>query len=201
LHDPDHAAAAALSPQLQLVRRGRFGGSGGKEGLECGAGAAAHLGVGRAQRGDERGELATEVDGDVAGGGVALLGGVARPPFRRRIEGGRVAGEGDREGEKEDQRAHRAPPEHIVYSLKAMPIDPELLEILVCPESHQPVKPANPELLAALNLRIKGGGIKNHQGDAVAKSVDEGLVREDGKCLYLIEDGIPNMLIDERIDL
>ncbi|MFI5403908.1 MAG: Trm112 family protein [Planctomycetota bacterium] len=82
-----------------------------------------------------------------------------------------------------------------------MPIDPELLEILVCPESHQPVKPANPELLAALNLRIKGGGLKNHQGDAVAKSVDEGLVREDGKCLYLIEDGIPNMLIDERIDL
>jgi uncharacterized protein YbaR (Trm112 family) len=82
-----------------------------------------------------------------------------------------------------------------------MPIDPELLEILVCPESHQPVKPANPELLAALNLRIKAGGIKNHQGDAVGKPVEEGLVREDGKCLYLIEDGFPNMLIDERIDL
>lgn len=82
-----------------------------------------------------------------------------------------------------------------------MPIDPELLDILVCPESHQPVKPANPELLAALNVRIKSGGVKNHQGDAVGKPVEEGLVREDGKCLYLIEDGIPNMLIDERIDL
>jgi uncharacterized protein YbaR (Trm112 family) len=82
-----------------------------------------------------------------------------------------------------------------------MPIDPELLEILVCPESHQPVKPANPELLATLNTRIKSGGVKNHQGDAVSQAVDEGLVREDGKCLYLIEDGIPNMLIDERIDL
>jgi uncharacterized protein YbaR (Trm112 family) len=82
-----------------------------------------------------------------------------------------------------------------------MPIDPELLEILVCPESHQPVKPANPELLATLNTRIKGGGVKNHQGDTVGKAVEEGLVREDGKCLYLIEDGIPNMLIDERIDL
>jgi len=82
-----------------------------------------------------------------------------------------------------------------------MSIDPELLEILVCPETHQPVKPANPELLAALNVRIKGGGVKNHQGDAVSKPVEEALVREDGKCLYLIEDGIPNMLIDERIDL
>jgi uncharacterized protein YbaR (Trm112 family) len=35
----------------------------------------------------------------------------------------------------------------------------------------------------------------------VSKSVEEALVREDGKCLYVIEDGIPNMLIDERIDL
>ena len=82
-----------------------------------------------------------------------------------------------------------------------MPIDPELLEILVCPETHQPVKPAGDELLGALNERIKAGGVKNHQGEPVASSVDEGLVREDGQCLYLIEDGIPNMLIDERIDL
>jgi len=82
-----------------------------------------------------------------------------------------------------------------------MPIDPELLEILVCPETHQPVKPADAEMLKDLNGRIKAGGVKNHQGDPVQKPVDEALVREDGKCLYLIEDGIPNMLIDERIDL
>ena len=66
-----------------------------------------------------------------------------------------------------------------------MPIDPELLEILVCPETHQPVKPAD----------------KNHQGEAISKPIEEGLVREDGKCLYLVDDGIPNMLIDERVDL
>ncbi|MHC4550065.1 MAG: Trm112 family protein [Planctomycetota bacterium] len=82
-----------------------------------------------------------------------------------------------------------------------MPIDPELLEILVCPETHQPVKPADAELLRGLNERIKAGALKNHQGDAVGKPIEEGLVREDGKCLYPIEDGIPNMLIDERIDL
>jgi uncharacterized protein YbaR (Trm112 family) len=82
-----------------------------------------------------------------------------------------------------------------------MPIDPELLEILVCPETHQPVQPAAADLLQGLNERIKAGEVKNHQGDVVSKPVEEGLVREDGKCLYLIEDGIPNMLIDERIDL
>ena len=82
-----------------------------------------------------------------------------------------------------------------------MPIDPELLAILVCPEDHQPVKPANEELLADLNQKVKAGSLKNHAGEAVTKPIQEGLVREDGKCLYVIEDEIPNMLIDERIDL
>ncbi|MHC4959114.1 MAG: Trm112 family protein [Planctomycetota bacterium] len=82
-----------------------------------------------------------------------------------------------------------------------MSIDPELLEVLVCPETHQPVKPADDALLADVNQRIKAGGVKNHSGDAVSEAVAAGLVREDGKCLYLVEDDIPNMLIDERIDL
>ncbi len=82
-----------------------------------------------------------------------------------------------------------------------MPIEPELLDILVCPESHQPVRVAEGALLATLNARIKSQTLKNRQGDAVTKAIDEALVREDGKCLYIIDDGIPNMLIDERIDL
>lgn len=82
-----------------------------------------------------------------------------------------------------------------------MPIDPELLDLLRCPETHQPVKSAPNDVLEAVNARIKAGGVKNHQGDPITKAVDEGLVREDGKCLYVVDDGIPNMLIDERIDL
>ncbi|MGQ0612836.1 MAG: Trm112 family protein [Planctomycetaceae bacterium] len=82
-----------------------------------------------------------------------------------------------------------------------MPIDAELLSILVCPETHQPVKPADPKLLASLNDRARAGALRNRQGDAVTRPIVEALVREDGKCLYAIEDGIPNMLIDERIDL
>ena len=82
-----------------------------------------------------------------------------------------------------------------------MPMDPELLEFLVCPETHQAVRPADAGLLSSVNERIKAGAVKNHQGDAVTRPVEEGLVREDGKCLYVVEGGIPNMLIDERIDL
>ena len=81
------------------------------------------------------------------------------------------------------------------------PIDDELLEILVCPENHQPVRRADAELLASLNERVRAGAVKNRQGDAVEREIAEGLVREDGKCLYVVDDGIPNMLIDERIDL
>jgi len=82
-----------------------------------------------------------------------------------------------------------------------MPIDAELLEILVCPETHQPVAMADEALLGTLNERIKSGSLKNHQGDALSKPITEGLLREDGKALYIIDDGLPNMLIDERIDI
>jgi len=82
-----------------------------------------------------------------------------------------------------------------------MAIDQELLDILVCPETHQPVKLADEETLKSLNARIKASALKNKQGQLVTKPVEEALVREDGKCVYLIDDGIPNMLIDERVDL
>ena len=82
-----------------------------------------------------------------------------------------------------------------------MPIDENLLEILRCPETHQPVKPAGEDMINTINDRIKAGAQKNRQGDALSKLITEGLVREDGQCLYVIDDGIPNMLIDERIDL
>ena len=81
-----------------------------------------------------------------------------------------------------------------------MTLDPKLLEILACPENHTPVALADAALLQQLNERATAGALRNRKGDAVAK-VEAALVRDDGKCVYLIEDGIPNMLIDERIDL
>ncbi len=82
-----------------------------------------------------------------------------------------------------------------------MAIDSELLSILVCPETHQKVSMAGEDLIKDLNAKVKAGTLKNRQGDVVGKSIDEALVREDGKCAYIIDDGIPNMLIDERLDL
>ena len=80
-------------------------------------------------------------------------------------------------------------------------IDRELLEILVCPETKEPVHLADADLLAQLNARIDQGTAKKRGGQVVEKKIDGGLVRADGAFLYPIEDGIPVMLIDEAIVL
>ena len=82
-----------------------------------------------------------------------------------------------------------------------MPVSSELLEILVCPETRQSVSPASEEVLASLNDEIRAERLKNRGGERVTASLSEGLVREDGKILYPVDDGIPVMLIEESIEL
>jgi uncharacterized protein YbaR (Trm112 family) len=59
-------------------------------------------------------------------------------------------------------------------------IDPELLAILCCPETKQKLRLATPEELARVNLSA-------------------GLIREDGRVIYPIRDGIPVLLLDEAV--
>ncbi len=82
-----------------------------------------------------------------------------------------------------------------------MTIDPQLLDILVCPESRQPVAMANSEVLDRLNKAIAARAAATLGGKTLADPVTEGLLREDGRILYPIRDGIPIMLIDESIDV
>jgi uncharacterized protein YbaR (Trm112 family) len=81
------------------------------------------------------------------------------------------------------------------------PINPDLLAILVCPETHQPVQLAPQDQLEALQARQKDGSLKNRSGAAVTEAFEQVLVREDGKFGYLVIDGIPVMLTDEAIAL
>ena len=82
-----------------------------------------------------------------------------------------------------------------------MPVASELLEILVCPETKQGVSHASGEVLAQINQKFESGQLRNRGGDAVTVPVQEGLVREDGRILYVVEDGIPVMLIEESIEI
>ncbi|NNL87384.1 MAG: Trm112 family protein [Myxococcales bacterium] len=80
-------------------------------------------------------------------------------------------------------------------------VDPELLEILVCPESRQPLRPATAAELETVNSRVREGSARYRGGEALSDTVVEGLVREDGKVLYIVDDGVPVMLIEESIEL
>ncbi|MDD9947534.1 MAG: hypothetical protein OXU20_41220 [Myxococcales bacterium] len=82
-----------------------------------------------------------------------------------------------------------------------MAVDPQILELLVCPESRQPLHLADDGTLSAVNERIQRGELKNRMGHVVSERVEAALVREDGIRLYRIDDGIPNLLIDEQIAL
>lgn len=78
-------------------------------------------------------------------------------------------------------------------------IDRELLEILVCPETKQPVRLAESELVERVNARIGAGEAVTRSGARVEEAVSGGLVREDGMVFYPVRDDIPIMLIDEAI--
>ncbi|MST93949.1 MAG: hypothetical protein EXS33_01510 [Pedosphaera sp.] len=68
-------------------------------------------------------------------------------------------------------------------------IDAELLKLLRCPETRQPLTPAAAGLLVRLNGRIATGELRNRGGQALQEKLPAGLVRQD----------IPVTLLDEAI--
>jgi len=80
-------------------------------------------------------------------------------------------------------------------------INPELIAILVCPETKQPLSVATAEILDRVNKAVEEGSLRNQGDDGVKDRIEEGLVREDGKVMYPVRDDIPVMLLDEAIRL
>lgn len=78
-------------------------------------------------------------------------------------------------------------------------MDKRLLDILCCPVSKSPVRLLSRAQLDAINAAIRGGSVETVAGAAVGTALAAGLVTEDGKVIYRIEDDIPVMLADEAI--
>lgn len=77
----------------------------------------------------------------------------------------------------------------------------DLLDILVCPESHQSLREMSAEEVAALNRRIEGGEVKNRGGQVVKEVLQGALLRQDGRYAYPVLNHLPIMLIDEAIPM
>ena len=78
-------------------------------------------------------------------------------------------------------------------------IEAQLLKILCCPETRQPLAVADAPTVARLNERIAARALKNRGGKAVTEPCESGLVRQDGQVLYPIRQGIPILLIAESM--
>ncbi|MEM1447816.1 MAG: Trm112 family protein [Planctomycetota bacterium] len=80
-------------------------------------------------------------------------------------------------------------------------IHPDLLAILACPASRQPLAEADADLLGRVNERIAAGGVQNVGGEDVTKALQAALVREDGTLVYPVRDDIPVLLREEGIEV
>ena len=78
-------------------------------------------------------------------------------------------------------------------------IDAKLLMQLCCPESHQSLKQADQQLVQALNEKVSTGTLKNRAGQVVKEKIDGALIREDSKVVYLIQNKLPILLVDEGV--
>ena len=80
-------------------------------------------------------------------------------------------------------------------------VDPELVEILVCPETKLNVDLAPAETVEKINLAIKENIVLNVDGQSVNDPLQDGLLREDDKIIYPVRDSIPVMLVGEGIPM
>lgn len=80
-------------------------------------------------------------------------------------------------------------------------IDKDLLLLLVCPESRQPLALAEAALLARVNAAIDAGRATNAGGVLVKDRLEAGLVRQDLARVYPVRENIPVLLVEEGIPL
>lgn len=78
-------------------------------------------------------------------------------------------------------------------------MDKKLLDILCDPVTKVPVKPLSGDRLGKLNAAIEAGEVKYVSGEPVDRALDAGLITEDDKVIYRVDDDIPVMLEDHGI--
>ena len=81
----------------------------------------------------------------------------------------------------------------------ATSFDPQLLELLRCPQTGQKLSVATPDAFDRLLERQKAGTLMHANGDPVSRVFKVALITEDGSRGYVVSDGIAILLISEAI--
>ena len=82
-----------------------------------------------------------------------------------------------------------------------MPVDGKLLEILCCPLSKTPLVILSQDKLDTLNSAIDAGDVLYIDGKNVTAPLQEGLMTEDKKVIYAVQDNIPILLEEQGIGM
>ncbi len=82
-----------------------------------------------------------------------------------------------------------------------MAMNAELLAVLRCPATRQPLGVAEAALIERLNARVAAGELCNGAGQKLTAPLEAGLVRADGRALYPVRNGVPVLLVDEAVPL
>jgi len=77
----------------------------------------------------------------------------------------------------------------------------ELLSLLADPETHEAVTRASEAQLAAIREALANDKARRHDGQPAPEKIEGAFLAQGGRVAYLIVDGIPDFLIDDRIDL
>ena len=80
-------------------------------------------------------------------------------------------------------------------------INETMLEWVRCPASHQSLRIATPDELARINVFLGESQLATVGGDAIAEPLEGALIREDGKILYPVVDGIARLIVDDGIQV
>ncbi len=80
-------------------------------------------------------------------------------------------------------------------------ISAKLLPLLRCPLSGQPLVIADQGVLDRLEALRAAGALRYRSGEAVSRTLEAGLIREDGTQFFPIVDNLPLLLPDEAIEI
>jgi uncharacterized protein YbaR (Trm112 family) len=81
------------------------------------------------------------------------------------------------------------------------PIARELLALLCCPETRQPLAFAPMDLLDKLEAQRTSGALRNRGGQPFDGPIVAGLVRADGVLFFPVRAGIPMLIAEEAVRL